>query len=620
MPTAKNPPVPHRLAQALSKIVTRALKLEKSMQADIEAIAPAHRASARNLLHYLSLRQHDVRDMQHVLASYGLSSLGRAEPHTLASLMAVLCALDRIMGEPARTHPALPVDFATGPALLSSNAGLLLGPAPQRPARIMVTMPSEAARDYTLVRGLVDAGMDVMRINCAHDETAAWQGMIANLRRAERETGRRCRILMDLAGPKLRTGSIARGSHLVRFRPSRSVRGEVTGNARIWITRASTPAPPPESAVALPVDDALFAKLETGDLLLAADTRGRRRSIGITVPAEGGFHAESDQSGILEQGTRIELRRDGAKAGEGLIGNLPYLEEPILLSVGDPLLITTPDQPGQPARRDHSGRIRKPAAIPSTLPEIFRQVRVGQRIFFDDGKIGAVVRRAGKQHLLVEITQAAPGGAKLRSDKGINLPDTDIRLPALTARDLEDLDFAAAHADMIGLSFVRRAQDVARAQRELAKRGASSCGIVLKIENRSAFEQLPKLLLQGLQTMPLGVMVARGDLGVELGFERLAEVQEEILWLCEAAHVPVIWATQVLEGLAKTGVPTRAEVTDAAMAGRAECVMLNKGPHIVGTVRFLNDVLERMQKHQHKKVSMLRRLSVSELGAAAGKG
>jgi len=107
-------------------------------------------------------------------------------------------------------------------------------------------------------------------------------------------------------------------------------------------------------------------------------------------------------------------------------------------------------------------------------------------------------------------------------------------------------------------------------------------------------------------------MLARGDLGVEVGFERMAEVQEQVLWLCEAAHVPVVWATQVLEGLVKTGMPTRSEVTDAAMSARAECVMLNKGPHIEAAVRFLDDVLSRMIDHNSKKTPMLRRLKVSE--------
>jgi pyruvate kinase len=103
-------------------------------------------------------------------------------------------------------------------------------------------------------------------------------------------------------------------------------------------------------------------------------------------------------------------------------------------------------------------------------------------------------------------------------------------------------------------------------------------------------------------------MIARGDLAVELGYERIAEMQEEILWLCEAAHIPVIWATQVLEGLAKKGIPTWAEVSDAVIANRAECVMLNKGPFILQAVKLLDDVLLRMQAHQEKKTPRLRAL------------
>jgi pyruvate kinase len=137
--------------------------------------------------------------------------------------------------------------------------------------------------------------------------------------------------------------------------------------------------------------------------------------------------------------------------------------------------------------------------------------------------------------------------------------------------------------------------------------------VILKIETRQAFERLPSLLLAAMRHSPVAVMVARGDLGVEVGFERLSEVQEEILWMCEAAHVPVIWATQVLESLAKGGMPSRAEVTDAAMASRAECVMLNKGPYILQTLDFLRDVLARMESHQEKKSSMLRKLSISDV-------
>ena len=209
------------------------------------------------------------------------------------------------------------------------------------------------------------------------------------------------------------------------------------------------------------------------------------------------------------------------------------------------------------------------------------------------------------------ITQAPPEGARLRAEKGINLPDSVINTPALSAKDLADLEALHPHVDMLGLSFVRSAEDIEELYAHLNRLNAKEVGVVFKIENTQAFDNLPRILLSSLQRPHVGVMVARGDLAVEMGFERLAEVQEEILWLCEAAHVPVIWATQVLEGLAKNGQPSRAEVSDAVMSGRAECVMLNKGPYIVSTVQFLNGILERMTAHQSKKRSMLRKLSVS---------
>ncbi|HUI27230.1 MAG TPA: pyruvate kinase, partial [Candidatus Kryptonia bacterium] len=161
--------------------------------------------------------------------------------------------------------------------------------------------------------------------------------------------------------------------------------------------------------------------------------------------------------------------------------------------------------------------------------------------------------------------------------------------------------------------FVHEPHDVLALQSALEKHGASQIGVVLKIETRAGFEQLPRILLSALRLPRVGVMIARGDLAVEIGWERLAEAQEEILWICEAAHAPVIWATQVLENLAKKGVPSRAEITDAAMGERAECVMLNKGPHLVDAVRVLDDILRRMESHQSKKSARLRSLRLSTL-------
>jgi pyruvate kinase len=211
----------------------------------------------------------------------------------------------------------------------------------------------------------------------------------------------------------------------------------------------------------------------------------------------------------------------------------------------------------------------------------------------------------------VEITQARPKGEKLAAGKGVNLPDTRLRLAALTAKDTEDLAFVAAHADLVAYSFVRQADDVHQLRHRVAELHAERLGIVLKIETRQAFNELPALLLDAMRGERFGVMIARGDLAVECGFERMVEVQEEILWICEAAHTPVIWATQVLESLAKTGLPSRADVTDAAMSERAECVMLNKGPFIREAVATLDNILLRMEAHQSKNRAMLRPLHVA---------
>jgi pyruvate kinase len=252
-----------------------------------------------------------------------------------------------------------------------------------------------------------------------------------------------------------------------------------------------------------------------------------------------------------------------------------------------------------------------PNQIGCTLPEVFADVRSGEPIWFDDGKIGGVVEKVEPNRVWVRIVQACPLGGKLLADKGINLPDSELQLPALTGKDRTDLAFVARHADVVELSFANTARDVELLQQVLAKPGHRPIAVVLKIETRRGFGNLPAMLLTAMRSPCCGVMIARGDLAVECGFERLAEVQEEILWICEAAHVPVIWATQVLETLAKTGMPSRAEISDAAMGNRAECVMLNKGPHVLSAVQVLDDILRRMQSHQTKKSSMLRELRLA---------
>jgi pyruvate kinase len=239
-------------------------------------------------------------------------------------------------------------------------------------------------------------------------------------------------------------------------------------------------------------------------------------------------------------------------------------------------------------------------------------VSTGARVSFDDGRLDGVVLAAEADSLLVEITSAGSRGSRLRADQGINFPDSRLALPALTQRDREVLPFVIRHADMVNVSFVQSPEDVEELQCLLAKGERPDLGVILKIETRTAFESLPALLLAAMASeAPLGVMIARGDLAIECGWERLAELQEEILRLCEAARIPCIWATQVLDALAHRGLPTRAEISDAVLGARAEGILLNKGPHITCSVRTLQGILRRMHGHQHKTRPLLRCLELA---------
>ena len=245
--------------------------------------------------------------------------------------------------------------------------------------------------------------------------------------------------------------------------------------------------------------------------------------------------------------------------------------------------------------------------------EILTMVKKGEHIFFDDGKFEAKVVAISAGQVLVKIVRISTKKPILKAQKGINLPDSDLDIPTLTAEDKTHIPFICKHADMIGYSFVSTPEDIELLRAEIKKYSqARQPSIILKIERLSAVQNLPALLLNGMKDEVLGVMIARGDLAVEIGFERLSEIQEEILWICEAAHVPVIWATQVLETLNKTGYATRSEITDAAMGVRAECVMLNKGKHIVKTIKTLDDILIRQLGHVDKKRYIMRPLGIAK--------
>ncbi len=438
--------------------------------------------SALNLSHYLALRRRDIRDIQEELSPWGLSSLERLESGTMDTIDAVISSLGKITGrnvEPICYPPKS--NFTTGREQLMKNAESLFGKCPDtRNTRIMVTMPSESCKNYRMVFELMDRGMDVARINSAHDDPDVWEGIIKNIRRAEECLGKTCKVFMDIAGPKSRIS---------------------------WI----------------------FS--------------GKNKS----------------------------------KVG-----------------VGDEFILT--------GRKNVSTEREVNLVIGCSSPEMFEHLLIGDRVFIDDGIVEGKVEDVLDEGLLVRVNKVqAPKGIRLKVDKGINFPDADIKKDVVTDKDRQDLDFICNNADIIGISFVKSAEDIEFFLSEIRNRvpleKINGIPLIAKIETIHGVNNLPEIIMETAGRRPFGVMIARGDLAVESGYLRLAELQQEILRICEASDIPVIWATQVLDNMVTTGIPTRAEVTDVAEGGaHSECVMLNKGNCLIDTMCFLDKALERLER------------------------
>jgi len=608
------------IGQELARIEAHLRKAEEPLAPALARVAPEWVESARNLVHYVALRQHELRELQLLLQQRGLSSLGRSESFVMASLLEVRLRVAEALhasGEAAETEleglferRGHAVSSQMGEFFLHSHTRAAFGPKPEgRHVYVMVTAPGAAEADRAWLERMLRAGMNVLRVNCAHEGPDEWARVIEALGAARRSTHLDCRVLMDLGGPKIRTGPVAGEAAVATWKLARDPLGRVAAPARVPIRPASRAAVPSELPVLL-LDDEWFARLRRGDVLHCRDTRDKRRDLVVRSVTATEAVADVGKRTYVVEATAFQHRRRGrvlcrghARIAGGATAGIP-------LSPSDVLVDTARAVEGHGARRTKQGRVAEPAIVSCVPPEALAKVAVGHRILFDDGKIEGVVERVDGPDLRVRIRRTAKPVVKLRAEKGINLPDSELPIGALTAQDREALAFVAQHADLVGLSFVRSPADVEELHRAL---GSAPLGIVLKIETKAGFENLPRLLLAAMRRPPVAVMIARGDLAVELGFERLAEVQEEILWLCEASHVPAIWATQVLDTLARTGIPSRAEVTDAAASVAAECVMLNKGPHVEEAVVALVDILRRMERHRYKKRNMFRRLHVSTL-------
>lgn len=475
------------IEQQLTEIETKMLREEVKRNSLFKTIHSKQIDAARNLIHYLALRNEDIRDLQDQLHICGLSSLASAESHIHRQVQAIRERLGKRY-DPDELDPCT---YTFNHKQLGEKNKKLFGKKKDSLIpHIMVTFDSSFAENYSFIKNLLQNGMNVARINCAHDNETTWARMIHHLKRAMHHTGMTCKIYMDLAGPKIRTKLINKGNK----------KGK--------------------------------AKLEEGKIFWLA------------------YEAN-------------DFEKDD--------------------------VVISPDEPG-----------------------IITMLKKGERVYIDDGMIKGEIENTNGEKATVRVVRISSTKHHIKNDKGINFPDSDIRIESMTEFDKACLPFVCEYADLVGYSFVRYPSDISVLQRSLKENSSNPPKIILKIETPEAVKNLPGLLLQGMKDEVFGVMIARGDLAVEIGFERMGEIQEEILWICEAAHAPVVWATQVLESLNKTGMATRSEITDAAHAAMAECIMINKGDHTIKVIETLRNILHRIGGHHIKKRFLFRPLSIAK--------
>jgi len=461
------------------------VKAEDQKKTPINAVKPQFRNSAINLIDYLALRSHNIEPLQKQLHSMGLSSLASSESHIKTQVINIMHWLG------LQKNTSHEIDASSGFKQLQQNIITLLGKAGIDEAPpIMVTFDTDFADDFQLMCDLLENGMQVARINCAHDDESVWIRMIENLKKAVAEMSKPCKLYMDLAGPKIRTQIISK-------------------------------------------------KHKHGKL-------------------------------------KVEL--------------------------GDEITLSDPKQKAVKGKK----------IMRCTLPGIVDKLEPEHRVYFDDGLFEAVVQSVSSKQATLKITRISAKKSVIKSEKGINFPDTIFQIDPITEYDERCLPFIVQHADMVGFSFVKNATDMQQLQMQLSRLDKSELPIVAKIETNQAVNNLPAIILQGMQQNLMGIMIARGDLAVEIGFERMSEIQDEILWICEAAHTPVIWATQVLESMNKDGLATRSEITDAAHAAEADCVMINKGGHTIEVLKTLHNILCRSRKNNFKNRRLFRKLSIAE--------
>lgn len=557
-----------------------------------------HKRSCLNMLHFLALKRMDVAALQNDLAKLALSSLGRSQFHIMYTINQEINMLGRLLGieEPDLTDQ--PISFDEAFVKLTKRSQFLKSPKAQVcSTSIMVTLPSEAAEDSTLIEKIAKSNVSVVRINTAHDTPAMWRkmaGYVQQLNKTVRKDNP-VKIYVDLAGPKIRTGKIRKVPEVFRASPKRMEQRIALVRQSLGSTCVTYDTGRIRKHATLAVEDGFFEQCVCGDFVGVSNEGSKERFFEILDVDDEIIQLRIDKKVEITPETELTLYHEKHVVLTSRLYHFNLIAEEIRLFEGDKLLISFELLEGSLVEKQPYK-----ALISCTNRDVFNFVHVGEPIFIDDGKIELLIETISEMGVLCRVLNARPKGVVVREEKGMNFPKTHLHMTAITQEDTKNLSIIAEFADIIGLSFVQTREDILHAQELLAAQGASGIALVAKIETQMAVRNLPEILMQLLSHGAYAVMIARGDLAIEVGFVNLAVVQDEILELCESAHVPVIYATQVLENLMKSNLPSRAEIVDASLSQRADCVMLNKGPFTIKTVEVLSAMLDQMHKNFQK--------------------
>lgn len=564
--------------------------------------------SLQNLEAYIKLRSLDITNLQNELTNLGLSSLGRAQSCVINSINQDIFILSKLLHKEydQTLNDKKALNFDDAKEIMLKNSSLFGKSEETFKTKVMVTLPSEAGDSPELISKLIQNGASVLRINTAHDNATTWNNMASFIKDENEKQNKDTKIYVDLAGPKNRTQNIEkiftpfrigswRNPKLVQLLPLKE-QGALTSKGQKDETgnRIST----------LVVSNEFFRACKSADSVTIDDFERERTQTYQLIRKEGKVFLDVDKKITIFENTTVELNdQDEDKNIMSRLYNYELLPQEIRVYKTDKIIITKKNILGQ-ANFEYENETYK-GIVGCTNKDIFPYIKVGDELFIDDGKIGCEVIEVNDLGLVCEIFLAKENGTVLKEEKGINFPSTDLEIDAITPVDKENFEAIVDFADIIGLSFAQTSSDLKMLQDMLSAHGKTSTAIAPKIETKTALRNLPKMLETLIQWENYALMIARGDLAIEVGFDNLPYVQEEILSICEAAHVPVIYATQILEGKMKNNLPSRAEVTDAAIAQRADCVMLNKGPYVTDTVIVIKNILRQMHTLFQKNRQLL---------------